>query len=48
MKNIGFQPRSDTLRIAPAPNFGVVAAISVSQPAPCSVMICESTDGSVA
>src|SRR5258708_7360467 len=47
MKWSGFQPRSNTLRIAWAANLGVAAVSSVSQPAACRVTSWESTVGSV-
>ena len=47
MKNIGFQPRSCTLRIACAANFGVAATTSTSAPEPCRVVIWLSIVGSV-
>ena len=47
MKNIGFQFRSCTLRIACAANFGIAATSSTSAPDACSVVIWLSIVGSV-
>ena len=47
MKNIGFQPRSWTLRIACSANCGTVAAISASQPVALTSTIFRSIEASV-